>query len=68
MLQKAAFRIYLGNLKLFCIQEVSNVVVSLNIKLCKVLIIGYIVNTFPGYKTVDHAANIAICLLPHFLA
>lgn len=47
MLQKALYRIYPGNLIVLYIQQVSNTVVSLTIKLSKVHIIGQIVNTFP---------------------
>lgn len=47
MLQKTLYRIYPGNLIVFYSQQESNTVVSLNIKLSKVHIIGQIVNTFP---------------------
>lgn len=46
-------RVYPGTLHLFYTKQASNTVDSLNIKVCKVDITGWIINTFPRNKTVD---------------
>lgn len=67
MLQKTLYQIYCGSLIVFYIQQVSDTVVFLNIKLSKVRIIGQIVHTFCHYKpgpgiSIKHEASIHLSL------